>query len=400
MACRAPLPAWRPDMTDDRTPTEDTLTANVTENTSELERGRPRLRLTVDTITYEAIRTLERRGNGEVVLLAERHLPHGLSGLVTIKRLRAPAAFERRQRLIEEVQLAFRLHHPAIAQVHHLKIHNDMPHVIAEYVDGPTLDTLISLATMREKPVSVPFALYIAAEVADALHHAHTLTDKENRPLGIIHRDVNPRNIRVTRDGVVKLTHFGAVYSRVVGREETPGLLLKGDVAYASPEYLHRRPMDGRSDLFSLGLLLVELLTSKHFFDIGDEKAPSTPKDVRTEETPSVPLTQMMALVNRYGPADVERAVASLPDALKAILHKALQRKPSERYATAAEMRDALRAALAAEPRPFGRQEASEELARMLSEASIMRDRVELDEEEFFPQGLDTYELPSSPDKK
>ncbi|NOJ91599.1 serine/threonine protein kinase [Corallococcus coralloides] len=388
-------------MIDDSTPTEESLIEDATpENSSDLESARPRLRFTVETTTYETIRTLEWRGNGEVVLLAERHLPHGLAGHVTIKRLRNPVTFERCQRLIEEVQLAFRLHHPAIAQVHHLKIHADRPHVIAEHVDGPTLDTLISLATMREKPLSAPFALYIAAEVADALHHAHTLRDSENRPLGIIHRDVAPRNIRVARSGEVKVTDFGATYSLMVGREETPGLLLKGDVAYASPEYLHRKPMDGRSDIFSLGLVLMEMLTCKHLFDVEDETAPSATMDVKTEETPSVPLTQMIALVNRYRPEDVENAMAGLPDALKAIVHKALQRKLSERYATAAEMRDALRAALAAELQPFGRKEASEELARLMSEASVLRDRVELDEEGIFPEGLDADEATPAPNEE
>ncbi|QDE91265.1 protein kinase [Myxococcus xanthus] len=388
-------------MTDDRTPTREMQFEDPTpENSSDLERARPGLRFTIDTTTYAALSTLERRGNGEVVLLAERHLPYGLAGHVTIKRLRNPASFERCQRLIEEVQLAFRLHHPAIAQVHHLKIHADRPHIIAEYVDGPTLDTVISLATMRERPLSAAFALYIAAEVADALHHAHTLRDSENRPLGIIHRDVAPRNIRVARSGEVKVTDFGAAYSLMVGREETPGLLLKGDVAYASPEYLHRKPMDGRSDIFSLGLVLMEMLTCKHLFDLEDAQAPIAALDVKTEEAPSVPLTQMIALVSRYLPEDVEHAMAGLPDALKAIIHKALQRKPSERYTSAAELRDALRAALAAQSQLFGRKEAAEELARMLSDASVLRDRVELDEAGIFPEGLDADEATPAPNAK
>ncbi|GEL68315.1 serine/threonine-protein kinase [Myxococcus virescens] len=388
-------------MTDDRTPPHETQFADPPpENSSDLERARPGLRFTIDTTTYAALRTLKRRGNGEVVLLAERHLPHGLAGHVTLKRLRNPASFERCQRLIEEVQLAFRLHHPAIAQVHHLKIHADRPHIIAEYVDGPTLDTVISLATMRERPLSAAFALYIAAEIADALHHAHTLRDSENRPLGIIHRDVAPRNIRVARSGEVKVTDFGAAYSLMVGREETPGLLLKGDVAYASPEYLLRKPMDGRSDIFSLGLVLMEMLTCKHLFDLEDAQAPSAALDVKTEEVPSVPLTQMIALVSRYRSEDVEHAMAGLPDALKAIIHKALQRKPSERYTSAAELRDALRAALATQSQPFGRKEAAEELARMLSDASVLRDRVELDEAGIFPEGLDADEATPAPNAK
>ena len=96
----------------------------------------------------------------------------------------------------------------------------------------------------------------------------------------------------------------------------------------------------------------------------------------------------------------MENAIAGLPDELKAIVHKSLQRKPSERYATAADMRDALRAALAAESQPFGRKEASEELARMLSEASVLRDRVELDEEGLFPECLDADEPTPAPNEE
>lgn len=198
----------------------------------------------------------------------------------------------------------------------------------------------------------------------------------------------------------MKVTDFGAAYSLMVGREETPGLLLKGDVAYASPEYLHRKPMDGRSDIFSLGLVLMEMLTCKHLFDLEDTQAPIDALDVKTEEAPSVPLTQMIALVSRYRPEDVEHAMEGLPDALKAIVHKALQRKPSERYSSAAELRDALRAALAALSQPFGRKEAAEELARMLSDASVLRDRVELDEAGIFPEGLDADEATLAPNAK
>src|SRR5215217_1413594 len=107
----------------------------------------------------------------------------------------------------------------------------------------------------------------------------------------------------------------------------------------------------------------------------------------------------MISLVNRYRPEDVENAMAGLPDSLKPIIHKALQRKPSEGYATAAELRDALRAALAAQSRPFGRQEASEELERLLSEAPVPRDRVDLDEEGFFPDGLDASEATPAPNE-
>ncbi len=170
--------------------------------------------------------------------------------------------------------------------------------------------------------------------MADALDYAHTRTEMEEGgpPLGIIHRDVSPRNIRVGRkSGEVKLTDFGAAYSKRVGREETPDLLKKGDLLYASPEYLRCGPMDARSDLFSLGLVLLEALTGRHLFDGWEGEAPAPVAEVRVvaEEAPPLPLARMLALVERYGPEDVERAAAGLPEGLKALLHKVLQRNPA-----------------------------------------------------------------------
>lgn len=351
-------------------------------------------------VEFRFVRLLEERDNGEQVLLFERSLRHGLSGLVVVKRLRNPESFPMRQRLKEEVSLAFRLHHPAIAQVHHLRVIDGAPHVIMECVDGPSLDALVTVAVMRNHPLPSAFALYVAAEVADALHHAHTLTDSNEggRPLGIIHRDVSPRNIRVERTtGQVKLTDFGAAYSKRVGREETPERLLKGDLMYASPEYLLGAPMDARSDLFSLGLVLLEALTNRHLFGywLVQDRASgeAAESDARADEAPDLPLEQMMSLVKRYTRDDVERATATLPEALRVVLRRALQREPSRRQGSAEELGRELRVRLQ-ELRPgYGRAEAADDMARVISDASAMRDIGEPLESALYPSGLDEHEL-------
>ncbi|MBZ4374641.1 serine/threonine-protein kinase [Corallococcus sp. AS-1-6] len=363
----------------------------------------PRFLFCVDGIRYEAIRELARMQTAELLMLVRRRqeADGAMAGLCLVRRLPNPSTYLRRKRLMEEVRLAFHLNHPGIAQVYFRKVHEDFLHVVMEHVDGPSLETLVSAGVARGRPVSEAFGLYVGAELAEALHHAHTLTDAAGRPLGIIHRDVNPRHVYVGAHGGVKLTNFGAAYSVMVGREESPMNLVRGDVAYASPEYLEKQPLSPRSDVFSLGVLLVELLTGKHLFDVQDVRfAASGLAPLRIEILPSLPLTQMRILLARFGPADVEAAVAGLSPDVKALLHTALRADPTERFATAAEMGAALRTALAKRPPGFGRHEASEEVGVVLAEGSCLRDTVEFGEGGLFPEGLEEHELGVSPPRR
>ncbi|WP_141617280.1 serine/threonine-protein kinase [Myxococcus sp. AB036A] len=357
----------------------------------------PRFLFEVEGVRYEAVREVEVRSNGEKLLKVERRVADGvLAGLSLVRRIASPSTYMMRKRMIEEVQLAFRLNHPNIAHVFHMQVDEEegAPYAIMEYVGGPSLETLVCAALVRGQPLSEGFGLYVGAEVADALHYAHTLTSEKGVPLGIVHRDVSPRHIALGLHGEVKVLDFGSAFSLLVGREESPENLLRGDVAYASPEYLRKEGLTPRSDVFSLGVLLVEALTSKHLFEVRD--VPVVAKESRfvAESQPSLPLQQMQALMEAFNPDVVEKAVGHLSQDIKAVLHTALRRNPEERFATAADMRDALRGVAHAQLRePYGRAEAAKEAARVVSEGGVLRDQVEFGEAGIYPDGLEKHEL-------
>ena len=350
----------------------------------------PRLLFCVDGTRYELVRKLGRRSTGELLLARRRHAK-GLSGCVIIKRLSRPASEKQKQRLEQEVQLAYRLEHPGIARVYHWGMHGDLPYVVMEYVEGHSLETVLSVAAMRQRPMSEPFVCHVVSEIADALHYAHTRTDEQGRFLGIVHRDVTPENIRVGVSGEVKLVDFGVAYSLLPGRDATTASVLRGDIAYASPERMRLELVDHRSDLFSLGLVMLELLTGRHLFDLADvEHAAQSggdvlPPEVRCEEPSWLPVAQMAARIEHFGPEDVARVTQGLAEPLRAVVHRVLQREPSARYQTGLELRDALRALLVIQGRPYGRPEAAQDVLVAVKEAELLRESADVLEPDVFP---------------
>ncbi|WP_375755503.1 serine/threonine-protein kinase [Corallococcus exercitus] len=356
---------------------------------------RPRVLFTVGGTAFEFVRKLEVRSTGELLMLARRRYRGGMGGPVVIKRLRNPSGFVERRRLVEEVELTFRLNHPGIAKVYHLKAYRGVPHVVMEYVEGRSLDTVLNLVAMRRKPMSPAFGAWVVSEVAEALHHAHTLRDEWNRPLGIVHRDVSPRNLRLGVHGEVKLTNFTAAFSTLPGREITSRPLVKGDVAYASPEALRREPVDARSDLFSLGLVLLEVLTGTHpLAQEGDVALPPPPDLplVQAQGPTWMPLTEVAARMALVGPAQVEQLARDVPEGLRAVVVRALRQSPADRFGTAAELAAALREWLRDHAPAYGRQAAAEEVEAAAREATGRRNQAELLEGGLHPAELTAEE--------
>jgi serine/threonine-protein kinase len=341
--------------------------------------SKPFILFTAGATSYELVRFLGPRGPGEL-LLARRHYADTPGDLVVIKRLQDAGDALGRARLREEVKLLMQLSHPAIAQVFLVRVHEGSPHLVMEYVEGHSLETLTSFAALRRRPFSEAFAAYVGAQVADALHHAHTLEDARGQPLGIVHRDVSPRTLRLDVHGQVKLADFAMAWAKLPGRVGTEGHVVRGDLAYASPEALLRRPLDGRSDLFSLGVVLLELVTGLHLLDLEDvERAalasgPLPEAESLLAEVPSwLPAPMMAARMACLAPEHVERATQGLSGAMRAILGRLLRREPAERFQSGLELRDALRGLLAGLGYAYGPREAEREAAQVRRDARSRR---------------------------
>ena len=211
---------------------------------------------------FDVIRRLGMGGMAEV-FLAKKRGAEGTYKLLVLKRILPAYASSRRFRAMfaEEAQLATRLNHPNIVQVYDFQDYGEDGQLLSmEYVDGPDLRRFIKAARQKQQSVPPPVAAYIIAEVAKGLHYAHERKDEGGRPLDIVHRDVSPQNVLLSLDGAVKVADFG-IASANMFREE-PGVL-KGKTAYMSPEQARGEKVDRRTDIYSLGVVLYEMLAGR-----------------------------------------------------------------------------------------------------------------------------------------
>jgi predicted Ser/Thr protein kinase len=236
-------------------------------------------------------------------------------------------SLEPRLRFLREAKAAGRLSHPGIVTVHDVGELEDVAFIVMEHVEGRSLKNVLD----RGDKVPLAAALEIVRQAADALAYAH-----KN---GVVHRDVKPGNLMLTRDGRVKLTDFGI--ARVDQGARTRTGILVGSPRYMSPEQLSAKQVDGRSDVFSLGSLLYELATGIGPFDA------ERPEDVLT-------LMQNITGVQQVPPRRINR---DIPPSVETIIQRALAKDPDARYATADEMAATLATALERDfpqPRPIG----------------------------------------------
>jgi eukaryotic-like serine/threonine-protein kinase len=253
----------------------------------------------------------------------------GRAHLVAVKRvlnhLTADDDFVRM--LVDEAKITAILQHENIARVYEFAVdHNsagDEYFIAMEYVDGKDVRTLLDRHRAQQKPIAPENVAWIGMEVAHALHAAHTQKDGAGRPLHIVHRDVSPSNVLLSYRGEVKLCDFG-IAKATTTRVQTKTGVIKGKVKYMSPEQAMGRKLDHRSDLFSLGTVMYEMLTL------------AAPFVAATE-------VELIFAVRDARKRDAKDVEPTVPDELNDILNKLMSRSRSQRYQSGAELALALR---------------------------------------------------------
>ena len=219
---------------------------------------------------------------------------------------------------IDEAKLAAQLDHNHIIHIHDLGKAGDDFYIAMEYVEGKDLRSILNTARQKGRSIPLGLSLFIASRLANALDYAHRKTDVEGRELCLVHRDVSPQNVLISYEGEIKLCDFGIVKA-VTKASKTQMGALKGKLQYMSPEQAWGRPVDARSDIFSLGSILFEMLTGRRLF-AGDSEM-SVLEAVREGRI--------------QAPRDLD---ARLPLEVNTLVLRALAKEPGERFQTAGEM--------------------------------------------------------------
>jgi eukaryotic-like serine/threonine-protein kinase len=296
--------------------------------------------------------------------MAEVYRARFVSGerrLLAVKVMRPQLAREARfiDMFHREGKLAMVLKNRCIVETVEVGQHDGRHFITMEYIGGRDLTQVLRRCQETQQRIPVPHAVYIAARIAEGLHFAHTLAGPDGRPLNIVNRDVSPSNVRMSYDGDVKLLDFGIAQALMKFTSEIG--ILKGKFSYMSPEQIRGMPLDQRTDVFSAGIILHEMLTTEKLFR-GDTEFALMEKVRKAEVAP---------------PSNFNRRVT--PE-LDAISLKALSRDVADRYQTAAQLAadlDALIAGYRFDPkelRQFMRQLFRKEYAKEVEDIELSLD--------------------------
>ena len=257
---------------------------------------------------YLARETESIKGAGHRTLVIKRVLPHVADD---------PAFVEM---FFNEARLAMRLRHPSIVHIYEFGKEAGSYFLAMEWVDGVALGKIIRAARKSGDGVPAPIAVKIASTIAEALDYAHRARGDDGQPLGIVHRDVSPQNIMLSYDGAVKLLDFGIAKSDETSTQDGQ---VKGKFAYMSPQQCMGDAVDGRADVFALGVCLYETLTGRPLYHRKTQY-----------ETMRAVIEDPLPSIRDWRP--------ELSASLDAVVQRALAKDPDERYQTAGEMQIAL----------------------------------------------------------
>ena len=294
-------------------------------------------------------------GMGEV-FLARQIGPQGFERTCVVKRMYAQHADNEEfvSLFLEEARLSARLNHPNIAQVYEFGKGKAGYYLAMEHVDGPSLQKLIEAQEIWGEKLDVGLSARIIAQAALALDHAHRLKSAEGEPLNLVHRDVSPANLMLSPEGVVKLIDFGIAKAATSPNWTSAHLLsgeriVRGKLAYISPEQLWGYHVDGRADLFSLGLVWYELLTLQRAIRGTTDQ-------------------ELVAAAREWKITPLQRLRPECPPAILACVNRAMARNVPDRFQTGREFAAGIETALAqdrltptqgqrAQPEPYRRRE-------------------------------------------
>ncbi len=268
---------------------------------------------------YKVIEKLASGGMAEV-FRAESAGLEGFKKTVAIKRV-LPHLSQKKQFMgmfIDEARLSAHLSHSNCVQVFDIGIGDDTYFIVMEYIDGADLKAVIEHQRKMGGSVPIEEACLICVRICEGLSYAHELRDGKGHHLGIVHRDMSPPNVLITRHGEVKIVDFGLAKANSQLEQSEPGII-KGKFSYLSPEAARGEPVDARTDIFAVGIILWEMLANRRLF-LGDTDL----ETVRQVQSAAVPPIRQF---NRRVTPEIER-----------ILAKALTQHSRDRYQTAREL--------------------------------------------------------------
>jgi len=283
---------------------------------------------------YHVVSKIAQGGMAEIFLALQKG-EQGFQKPVVLKKILPSLAADPRfvRMFVDEAHIASTLNHSNLVQVLDLGKSGNQYFLVLEFVDGWSLEQIRRRAQAAKLKLSVPLALYIVGALCRGLAYVHT-RERNGKPLDIVHRDVTPQNVLISQHGEVKLADFG-IAKAVDKTEKSSTGIIKGKFAYMSPEQSQAKPIDGRSDLFSVGTLLYLLTTGRKPFD--------GPTD-----------SDVIMAVRRAKPDKPSSIVRDLNPDVERLINRALRGDPAKRWQSAEQMADKIDAILVKLGQPSG----------------------------------------------